>query len=377
MEHVKLSHSRSNFSLMTDQLAITPRKIIHVDMDAFFASVEQRDNPELRGKPIVVGGSRERGVVAAASYEARKFGIHSAMPSVTARRRCSELIFVKPRFDVYHSVSHQIREIFYRYTDLVEPMSLDEAYLDVTTNKMNMPTATEIAKDIRSAIKNEISLTASAGVSYNKFLAKMASDQRKPDGLFVIKPNQGERFIEALQISKFHGIGKAGTEKMKRLGIETGFHLKSVSREFLISHFGKAGSYFYDLARGVDNRPVCPDRVRKSLGKEVTFDVDSDECDYILGVIKTLSEAVWSTTCDRGIHARTVTLKIKFHDFEQITRSKTSPVSLSSKANLEHICAALVTQLFPLPKKIRLIGLTLSGFEIENPGSNAQLSLHF
>ncbi len=250
------------------------RKIIHIDMDAFYASVEQRDNPELRGKPVAVGGSRERGVVAAASYEARKFGVHSAMPSVSAKRKCPDLIFVKPRFDAYKAVSLQIREIFFEYTPVVEPLSLDEAYLDVTENLKGIASATEIAKEIRAKIRAETSLTASAGVSYNKFLAKLASDHRKPDGLFVITPKMGPAFVEALPVGKFHGVGPATTAKMNRLGIETGLDLRAQTISFLQQHFGKSGPYFYWIARGIDDRPVRADRIRKSVGAENTFSLD-------------------------------------------------------------------------------------------------------
>jgi DNA polymerase-4 len=239
------------------------RKIIHIDMDAFYASVEQRDNPELRGKPVAVGGSSERGVVAAASYEARKFGVRSAMPSITAKRRCPDLIFVKPRFDVYEAVSHQIREIFAEYTHAIEPLSLDEAYLDVTENLKGIAAATEIAKEIRAKIRAETSLTASAGVSYNKFLAKLASDYRKPDGLFVITPKMGPAFVEGLPVGKFHGIGPATTAKMNKFGIQTGRDLRTQSMASLQDHFGKAGAFYYWIARGIDDRPVRADRVRK------------------------------------------------------------------------------------------------------------------
>src|SRR5580693_2759078 len=247
------------------------RKIVHIDMDAFYASVEQRDNPELRGKPVAVGGSRERGVVAAASYEARKFGVRSAMPSITAKRQCPDLIFVKPRFDAYKAVSLQIREIFAEHTHLIEPLSLDEAYLDVTENLQGIPTATEIAEQIRAKIRAETQLTASAGVSYNKFLAKLASDHRKPDGLFVITPKMGPAFVENLPVGRFHGVGPATTAKMKRLGIETGLDLRAQTMSFLQQHFGKSGPYFYWIARRIDERPVRADRVRKSVGAETTF----------------------------------------------------------------------------------------------------------
>src|ERR1700720_2767067 len=250
------------------------RKIIHIDMDAFYASVEQRDNPELRGKPVAVGGSGERGVLAAASYEARAFGVHSAMPSVTAKRRCPDLVFVTPRFDVYKAVSLQIRAIVAEYTPIIEPLSLDEAYLDVTENLKGIVSATQIAETIRAKIRTETGLTASTGVSYNKFLAKLASDHRKPDGLFVITPKMGPAFVERLPVEKFHGVGKATTAKMNRLGIKTGFDLREQTLAFLQQHFGKPGPYYFWIARGVDERPVQVDRIRKSLGAENTFSAD-------------------------------------------------------------------------------------------------------
>ena len=257
-------------------------------MDAFYASVEQRDDPELRGKPVAVGGSRERGVVAAASYEAREFGIHSAMPSVTARRKCPELLFVKPRFEVYRAVSHQIREIFAEYTPLVEPVSLDEAYLDVTENLKRISSATEIAEQIRARIRSETGLTASAGVSYNKFLAKMASNERKPDGLFVITPRKGPAFVETLPVGKFHGIGPVTRAKMERLGIRNGGDLKAQTLSFLQQQFGKAGPYYYGLARGIDQRPVCANRIRKSVGAENTFVADLFTLDEARAALKPL-----------------------------------------------------------------------------------------
>ena len=260
-----------------ERLAVAPapqRKIIHIDMDAFYASVEQRDNPELRGNPVAVGGARERGVVAAASYEARAFGVHSAIPSVTAKRKCPNLIFVKPRFDVYRAVSLQIRAIFAAYTPTIEPLSLDEAYLDVTENLQGIVAATQIAETIRAKIRTETGLTASAGVSYNKFLAKLASDHRKPDGLFVITPKMGPAFVEGLPVEKFHGVGPATAAKMNRLGIKTGFDLREQTLAFLQQHFGKPGPYYYWIARGVDERPVRADRIRKSLGAENTFSAD-------------------------------------------------------------------------------------------------------
>ncbi len=301
------------------------RKIIHIDMDAFYASVEQRNNPELRGKPVAVGGSRARGVVAAASYEARKFGVHSAMASVTAKRKCPELIFVVPRFAVYKAVSQQIREIFAEHTPLIEPLSLDEAYLDVTENRKQIASATAIAEQIRAQIRAETGLTASAGVSYNKFLAKMASNQRKPDGLFVITPKMGPGFVETLPIGKFHGIGPVTRARMERLGIQTGRDLKAQTLPFLQQHFGKAGPYYYWVARGIDERPVCADRARKSVGAENTFETDLYSAQEIHAGLRPIIEKVW-TYCERtGLRARTVTLKVKYADFRQITRSRTGP----------------------------------------------------
>ena len=304
------------------------RKIIHVDMDAFYASVEQRDDPELRDKPVAVGGSRERGVVMAASYEARKFGIHSAMPSVTAKRKCPDLVFVRPRFDVYTAVSHQIREIFAEHTPLVEPLSLDEAYLDVTENRQEIASATEIAEQIRAKIHKETGLTASAGVSYNKFLAKLASDQRKPDGLFVITPRKGPAFVETLPVGKFHGIGPVTKAKMERLGICNGADLKAKSLIFLQQQFGKAGAYYYGIARGIDERPVCADRVRKSIGAENTFSADLFTFEEARAALQPLVEKVWRYSDGKTTRGHTVTLKVKYADFHQITRSRTVPGAL-------------------------------------------------
>jgi DNA polymerase-4 len=336
------------------------RKIIHIDMDAFYASVEQRDDPELRGKPVAVGGARERGVVAAASYEARRFGVRSAMPSVTAKRRCPELIFVKPRFDVYRAVSHQVRAIFAAYTPLIEPLALDEAYLDVTENRKGMASATAIAEEIRARIRAETGLTASAGVSYNKFLAKMASDERKPDGLFVIPPGMGPSFVEGLPIGRFHGIGPVTCEKMERLGIHDGGELKAQTLSFLQQHFGKAGSYYYALARGIDERPVCADRVRKSVGAEATFGADLFTLDEARAALGPLIAKVWAYCEGSSIRGRTVTLKAKYADFQQVTRSRTCEGPLGAQADIEAIVAALLEPLFPVGKGIRLLGVTLS-----------------
>jgi DNA polymerase-4 len=336
------------------------RKIIHIDMDAFYASVEVRDNPELRGKPVAVGGTRERGVVAAASYEARRFGVRSAMPSVTARRRCPALIFVKPRFDVYRAVSHQIREIFATYTPLIEPLSLDEAYLDVTHNLKAISSATLIAEEIRAKIRRETGLTASAGVSYNKFLAKIASDERKPDGLFVITPRMGPGFIERLPIGKFHGIGPVTRAKMERLGIQNGGDLKAQALTFLQQQFGKVGPYYHALARGIDDRPVCPNRIRKSVGAETTFEADLFTLEEARAVLGPLITKVWEYCEQSTIRGRTLTLKAKFADFQQVTRSRTGPTPVASRAGIELIAFELLESLFPVSKGIRLLGVTLS-----------------
>ncbi|MDC7685010.1 DNA polymerase IV [Asticcacaulis sp. BYS171W] len=335
------------------------RKIIHIDMDAFYASVEQRDNPDLRGKPVAVGGM-ERGVVAAASYEARKFGIRSAMPSVTARRKCPDLIFVKPRFDAYKAVSKQIRDIFEDYTDLVEPLSLDEAYLDVTENHKGVGSATLIAQEIRARIKLATGLTASAGVSYNKFLAKMASDYRKPDGLYVITPRMGPEFVETLMVGRFHGIGPATEEKMNRLGIMTGADLRAQSLPFLQKHFGVSGDYYHNIARGIDHRQVRPDRVRKSVGAENTFFQDIFSADAARAALQPIVEKVWRYCEQNGTRGRTVTLKVKYTDFQQITRSHTANATVGDKAELSRVSGTLLDGVFPLAKGIRLLGVTLS-----------------
>lgn len=339
------------------------RKIIHVDMDAFYASVEQRDNPELRGRPVAVGGSRERGVVAAASYEARKFGVRSAMPSVTARRKCPELVFVKPRFDAYRAISMQIRAIFADYTPLIEPLSLDEAYLDVTQNLKGIPSATQIAEEIRARIRAETQLTASAGVSYNKFLAKLASDQNKPDGLFVITPRMGPGFVESLPVGRFHGIGPATAAKMNRLGIETGADLRERPLPFLQQHFGKAGRFYYWIARGVDDRPVQPDRIRKSVGAEDTFAADLFSLQEAQTEVAKVGEKVWRYCEKHNIRGRTVTLKVKYADFQQITRSRTQHIPIADAADLLGIANDLLAGVFPTPKGIRLLGVTLSSLE--------------
>jgi DNA polymerase-4 len=358
----------------TGEVAASParqRKIIHVDMDAFYASVEQRDNPELRGKPVAVGGSRERGVVAAASYEARKFGVRSAMPSVTAKRNCPDLIFVKPRFDAYKVISLQIRAIFAEYTPLIEPLSLDEAYLDVTENLQGIASATEIAEAIRAKIRTETGLTASAGVSYNKFLAKLASDHRKPDGLYVITPKMGADFVENLPVGKFHGIGPATTARMNGHGIRTGADLRAQSLDFLQRHFGKAGAFYYWISRGVDERPVRANRVRKSVGAENTFNTDLFTLGEARDALQPIIEKVWHHCEATGTRGRTVTLKVKYADFHQTTRSLTCDTPVATQAELEQVSYALLDPVFPVQQGIRLLGVTLSslgGDALQNAG---------
>jgi DNA polymerase IV len=354
---------------------MTQRRIIHIDMDAFYASVEQRDDPSLRGLPVAVGGSKERGVVAAASYEARRFGVHSAMASITARRKCPDLVFVRPRFDVYKSVSIQIQAIFARYTPLVQPLSLDEAYLDVTTPLLDRGSATAIAEEIRVAIRAETGLTASAGVSYNKFLAKLASDQNKPDGLFVITPKMGPSFVEDLPVGKFHGVGPATAAKMNRLGIHTGRDLRDQTLSFLSQHFGKAGPYYYGVARGQDDRPVEPDRERKSVGAETTFERDLERWEEAGPALAPLFAKVWQA-CMRGSYAgRTVTVKVKYANFQQITRSRSNPEPIASQAELERIGLDLLRPCFQPSRRIRLLGVTLSNLDAGQLQQRAQLTL--
>ncbi|WP_064710086.1 DNA polymerase IV [Rhizobium bangladeshense] len=361
--------------MTNDEGSERPRKIIHVDMDAFYASVEQRDNPELRGLPVAVGYPAARGVVAAASYEARKFGVHSAMPAITAKRKCPDLIFVPPRFEVYKAVSLQIREIFAEYTPMIEPLSLDEAYLDVTHNLKGMEIATEIAQEIRAKIKQVTGLNASAGISYNKFLAKMASDLNKPNGQAVITPKNGPTFVEQLPVKKFHGVGPATAEKMHRLGIDTGADLKEKALEFLVEHFGKSGPYFYGIARGIDERQVKPNRVRKSVGAEDTFSQDLHSYEPAREGLQPLIEKVWSYCEANGIGAKTVTLKVKYADFNQITRSKTFAAPLPVITDLEDIVGTLLASIFPPGKGIRLLGVTLSSLERKASATEPQLRL--
>ena len=332
-------------------------------MDAFYASVEQRDDPNLKGKPIAVGHGARRGVVAAASYEARAFGVRSAMPSTTALRRCPQLIFVQPRFDVYRAVSRQIRAIFADYTSLIEPLSLDEAYLDVTENLRGIPTATATAAEIRSRILAETQLTASAGISYCKFLAKLASDQNKPNGQFVVTPANAAAFIAALPVGKFHGIGPVTAEKMNRLGIFTGADLKRQSLAFLREHFGKAGSWYHDIARGEDDRPVVPDRPRKSSGSEITFAEDLTDPAAVEAHVSEMADDVWGWCAKAHAFGRTVTVKIKYADFRIATRSRTLASPVESRETLHEVSFALARSVYPLTIGVRLVGVTVSHFE--------------
>src|SRR3984957_11742399 len=329
---------------MSDSLV---RKIIHVDMDAFYASVEQRDEPMLKGRPVAVGYAAARGVVAAASYEARQYGVRSAMPSVTAMRKCSELVFVPPRFEVYRAVSHQIRTIFTDYTPLVEPLSLDEAYLDVTDNQKNIPTAWATAKEIRARILDETGLTASAGVSYNKFLAKLASDCRKPNGQFAIMPDQGEAFVASLPVAKFHGVGPVTAAKMQSLGIESGADLRRQTLAFLQQHFGKSGPWYHAIANGEDDRPVVPNRPRKSSGSETTFTNDLTDPAGIEAGVLAMAEQVW-TWCEKAnAFGRTVTAKIKYAHFRQATRSQSLSTRITSAVVLLQVSLNLVRTVLP------------------------------
>ncbi len=352
------------------------RKIIHVDMDAFYASVEQRDNPELRGKPLAVGGSSKRGVVAAASYEARRFGVKSAMPGATARRRCPELLFVPPRFDVYRDVSRQIHEIFARYSDLVEPLSLDEAYLDVTRDQAGLGSATRTAEEIRAAIHRELGLTASAGVSYNKFLAKVASDQNKPNGLCVVRPQDGAAFAATLPARRFYGVGPRTAERMAKLGIHTGADLRAQTLEFLDKHFGKSAAYLYGACRGNDERPVRPDRVRKSIGGERTYTEDLKENEELREALEHIIDIVWERIERHHCAGRTVTLKMKYGDFRQITRARSVSPPVQDRKGFAELAHGLLDSVLPVSQGVRLLGLTLSGLEYaaETSGRPAKIA---
>jgi DNA polymerase-4 len=335
-------------------------------MDAFFASVEQLDNPELRGKPVAVGGSGERSVVAAASYEARKFGVRSAMPSVIAKRLCPDLIFVKHNFARYTEISGSIMEIFREYTDLIEPLSIDEAFLDVTTDKKNIRSATVIAKKIRNEIKSKTGLTASAGISVNKFLAKIASDINKPDGLFVIRPEDAEKFIEELPVEKFYGIGKVTAQKMHRLGIHTGADLKKWDLVSLVRNFGKPAVFFYDIVRGIDERPVEPDQERKSVGTELTYEKDLTTRFEVIAELYKLEKELMERLEHSETTGRTITIKVKFSDFRQITRSKTLQNYIRDFDTLHKEVSEIRKSIKLEGSRIRLLGLSISNLETED-----------
>ena len=350
------------------------RKIIHVDMDAFYASVEQRDDPSLRGKPVAVGG-QHRGVVMAASYEARKYGVRSAMPSVTAKRRCPELVFVKSHFDVYRAVSQQIRAIFFDYTPLVEPLSLDEAYLDVTEDRLGLGSARAIAEDIRRRIRQETGLTASAGVSYCKFIAKLASDHRKPDGLTVITPERGAAFVASLPVARFHGVGPVTARKMERLGIMTGADLQEWSVAALQAQFGSSAEWYWRICRGIDEREVKPDRPYKSVSAERTFDEDQREPERLAVELERIAGYAWDRVTRAEVMGRTVTLKVKFADFTIITRSKSFAGAVPDREAFAAAGQALLAALHPLSKGIRLLGLGLHNLTEINNAEPAQLGL--
>lgn len=347
---------------MSQKLPI--RKIIHIDMDAFYASVEQLDNPELRGKAIAVGGTSERGVVSAASYEARKYGVKSAMSSVIAKRNCPHLIFVKTRFDRYREISQQIREIFYEYTDLVEPLSLDEAYLDVTENKKGNPSASLIAKEIREKIKEKTGLNASAGISINKFIAKVASDFNKPNGQKTVNPEEVEAFLEVLDIRKFHGVGKVTAEKMYKLGIFTGKDLKTKSLEYLTEKFGKSGAHYFNVVRGIHLSEVKPNRIRKSLGAERTFNENISSEIFMLERLENIAEEIERRLKKSKVAGKTITLKIKYSDFTQQTRSKTVSFYISCKELILENAKELLYQ-EKMKDSVRLLGISLSNLNTD------------
>ncbi len=351
-----------------------PRKIIHIDMDAFYASVEQRDDPALKDRPVAVGGGH-RGVVAAASYEARTFGVRSAMPSVTAKRRCPNLVFVKPRFEVYKAVSQEIRAIFADYTDLIEPLSLDEAYLDVSEDRRGLGSARAIAQEIRARIKAETGLTASAGVSYCKFIAKLASDQNKPDGLCVIPPHKGAAFVATLPVKRFHGVGPVTAAKMERLGIHTGADLAAWPMAQLEAHFGSAGRWYWRIARGIDDREVKSDRPYKSVSAERTFDTDYSAEEDLRREVARVAGYAWQRVERADVSGRTVTLKVKYADFTQITRSKSFSQSIPDLAAFEAAGQALLSGILPVAKGVRLLGLGLHSLSDSDQPAPKQLGL--
>jgi len=346
-----------------------------VDMDAFFASIEQRDFPELRGKPVAVGRDVPRGVVAAASYEARKYGVHSAMPSLVAQRKCPDLIFQPHRFRVYEAVSHQIHGIFHDYTDLVEPLSLDEAFLDVTVNKKGMASATQIALDIKQRIREVTQLTASAGVSYNKFLAKIASDVKKPDGIFVIEPHQAVTFLQTLDIGKFYGIGEITADKLRKIGIRKGSDLYALSLDAMMKIFGKRGLFFYDIVRGIDRRKVETERIRKSISAENTFEADLTTRFAIITELYHLEKRVFTEMQELDQTAKTVTLKIRFGDFQTLTRSRTVGKPIDSYNALQQVSRSIINEAPLDGKGIRLLGVSVSNLQEINTDEPKQLEL--
>lgn len=343
---------------------VSYRKIIHVDMDAFYASVEQMDHPELKGKPLAVGGSEVRGVVSAASYEARKFGVRSAMSGIQAKRNCPGLLFVKPRFDRYKEISNKIRKIFHEYTDLVEPLSLDEAYLDVTQNKKGNPSASLIAQEIRKRIFEEVGLTASAGISVNKFVAKIASDYNKPNGQKTVNPDDVEAFLEQLDIKKFYGIGKVTKERMYHLGIFTGKDLKSKSKAFLEEHFSKSGLHFYNIVRGIHNSAVKPNRTAKSVAAEHTFYENLTSEIFMLERLERIADELEKRLKKYNISGKTVSLKIKYSDFTTQTRSKTLPYFISDKGLILEVAKELLYQ-ERMKESVRLLGISLNNLNTE------------
>jgi DNA polymerase-4 len=358
---------------------IEQRKIIHIDMDAFYAAVEQRDHPELSGRPVIVGGDpSSRGVVATCSYEARRFGVHSAMPSARAYRLCPQAVFVRPRFEAYRAVSAQIRTLFLEYTDLVEPLSLDEAFLDVTNNKKQMQFATRIAREILQEIQKRTRLTASAGVSYNKFLAKIASDVHKPAGLTVVTPDQAETFIAELPVRRFHGVGRVTEQRLLARGIETGAELRCCSLEELERLFGKSGKYFYGIARGIDNRPVTPNRVRKSIGKEDTLAEDCADKGQIMTIFGSLAERVSALVKARQTSGLTLTLKVKYSDFQTVTRSHTQVEQIEDADIMLALAEQLLNKTEAGGRPVRLLGLTVSNLTTDIPVEiSPQLELPF
>jgi len=352
-------------------------KIIHVDMDAFYASVEQRDNPSLKGRPVAVGGSERRGVVCSASYEARKFGVRSAQPGFKAKQLCNDIVFVKPDFNKYRKASDIIRSIFYEYTDLVEPLSLDEAYLDITENKMGISSALMIAEEIRQKIFQQTDLTASAGVSYNKFLAKTASDINKPNGIKVITEEEAQDFLAGLKVGKFYGVGKKTADKMERMGIFTGADLRKLDKLSLSKRFGKSGMYYYEIVRGVDHRKVNPSSRRKSIGIERTFDTDIHQPTVILEKLNLLLDKLWNTLEKKDTYGRTITLKLRYKDFTTLTRSKSTKGFIKEKEDGRNIVSDLFHNMLPLEQTVRLLGLSVGNLNNEEPSIYRQLEIPF